>query len=217
MLIGRNARPKAFIKLPYKGCVVVQGPTYPQWIQKVKESWIGYQVIYSTWENADKSLYDESDIVIYNQIPTPAGVANLNFQKVSTINGFLKARELGWDRALKVRGDFSTTTADGLFKLFDNTKLNLHGYWNAGYIGDFFMEGSIDDILTLFDVPVSGPYPEWNLTKQLYTSGLNKNSHCISDKMEYNVADIRWEKLAYWFSVHVDSGHMTNKLPEKWG
>ena len=217
MLIGRNARQRAFIKPPYKGCVVVQGPTYSQWITKVKESWIGYQVIFSTWDNADRSLYDESDIVIYNPIPSDAGVNNLNYQKVSTINGFKKARELGWDRALKVRGDFSTTSADGLFELFDKTKLNLHGYWRHGYISDFFMEGSVDDILTLFDVPSSGPYPEWNITKQLYTSGLDKKSTCISDKLVVNVADIRWEKWAYWFSVHSDGVHITNILPQNWG
>ena len=216
MLIGRNARPKPFLRPPFKGCVVVQGPTYPQWIKMVKESWVGYQVIFSTWENADRSVYDESDIVIYNPIPTNAGVKNLNLQKVSTINGFLKAKELGWDRALKVRGDFSTTTADGLFSLFDKTKLNLHGYWN-GYINDFYMEGEIDDILTLFDVPESGPYPEWNLTKKLYDSGLNKKAYCIVNKLEYNAADIYWQPKQYWFSIHTGNGIVTDELPQNWG
>ena len=217
MLIGRNARKRAYIKPPFKGCVVVQGPTYSQWITKVKESWVGYQIIFSTWEGADKSLYDESDIVIYNPIPAKSGVNNLNLQKVSTINGFLKAKELGWNRALKVRGDFTTTSADGLFNLFDKDKLNLHGYWLGGYIGDFFMEGEVDDILTLFDVETGDQYPEWHLTKKLYESGLNKKSVCICDKLEYNTADIRWEKQAYWFSVHTDGVHITNVLPQKWG
>jgi hypothetical protein len=217
MLIGRNARQRAYVKPPFKGCVVVQGPTYPQWIQKVKDSWVGYQVIYSTWENADKSFYDESDIVVYNPIPSNSGVHNLNLQKVSTINGFLKARELGWQRALKVRGDFSTTTADGLFNLFDKNKLNIHGYWGS-YINDFYMEGEIDDIITLFDVPPDGAFPEWNLTNQLYASGLNKKTNCIVKKLIVDVADIRWEPKGYWFSVH--SVHnftdVTDVLPEKW-
>jgi hypothetical protein len=218
MLIGRNARKRAYIKPPFKGCVVVQGPTYSQWITKVKESWAGYQIIFSTWEGqADKSLYDETDIVIYNPMPACAGVKNLNLQKVSTINGFLKAKELGWKRALKVRGDFSTTSADGLFGLFDKTKLNLHGYWRSGYISDFFMEGEIDDVITLFETDnIDGEYPEWHLTKKLYESGLNKKSVCIVKKMSKGVADIYWEKLSYWFSQHTNNEDVTNVLPEKW-
>jgi hypothetical protein len=219
MLIGKNARRKAYIKPSFKGCVVVQGPTYPHWLQKVKESWEGYQIIFSTWEGADKGAYEESDIVIYNPIPPSAGVRNLNYQKVSTINGFLKAKELGWDRALKVRGDFNTTTADGLFELFDTTKLNLYGYWGS-YITDFFMEGEIDDIITLFETEgIDGQYPEWHLTKKLYTSGLNKKAVCVAKRLVENVCDIRWEPKEYWFSVHSNPnfGDVTNVLPEKWG
>ena len=224
MLIGKNARKRAFIRPSFKGCVVVQGPTYSQWITKVKESWVGYQVIFSTWEEqADKSLYDETDIVIYNPMPACAGVKNFNLQKVSTINGFLKAKELGWDRALKVRGDFSTTSADGLFELFDKTKLNLHGYWKYGhiangYISDFFMEGKIGDVITLFETDeVDLQFPEWHITKKLYESGLNKKSNCIVKKMSKGVSDIYWEKLSYWFSDHNSNGDVTDVLPEKWG
>ena len=216
MLIGRNARPKPFIRPPFKGCVVVQGQTYPNYVDLVRKSWEGYQIIFSTWDTTDKAYYKEDDIVIYNPVPSDKGVKNLNLQKISTINGFLKAKELGWDRALKSRSDFVTTTADGLFELFDRTKLNLHGYWN-GYINDFYMEGTIEDILTLFDVPAGGPYPEWNLTKQLYDSGLNKKAHCIVNGLEFNKADIRWERMGYWFSSHVGNGVCTAVLPEKWG
>lgn len=216
MLIGRNARPKPFIRPPFKGCVVVQGQTYPNYLDLVRKSWEGYQIIFSTWDTTDRAYYKEDDIVIYNPIPSDVGVKNLNLQKVSTINGFLKAKELGWDRALKSRSDFVTTTADGLFALFDRKKLNLHGYWN-GYINDFYMEGTIEDILTLFDVAPGGPYPEWNLTKQLYDSGLNKKAHCIVNGLEFNKADIRWERMGYWFSSHVGNGVCTAVLPESWG
>jgi hypothetical protein len=216
MLIGRNARNKPYITPPFKGCVVVQGPTYPQWIKEVKESWVGYQVIYSTWDNADRRLYDESDIVIYNPIPADVGVKNLNLQKVSTINGFLKAKELGWNRALKARSDFSTTTADGFFELFDKTKLNFHAYW-GGYVTDFYMEGEIDDIINLFEVDVSGQYPEWHITKKLYQSELNKKSVCIVNKLIRDKADIYWQPKQYWFSVHSTNNIVTDILPQTWG
>jgi hypothetical protein len=216
MLIGRNARPKAFVRPPFKGCVVVQGQTYPSYIDSVRRGWEGYQIIFSTWDTTDKSYYREDDIVIYNPVPSDCGTKNLNLQKISTINGFLKARELGWDRALKARSDFSTTTADGFFELFDRTKLNLHGYWD-GYINDFYMEGTIDDILTLFDVPISGPYPEWNLTKQLYDSKLNEKCCCMVNKLEFNKADIKWERMGYWFSSHIGNGVVRDVLPQNWG
>ena len=216
MLIGKNARKRPFIKLPFKGCVVVQGQTYPAYVDMVRDSWEGYQIIFSTWDNTDKTLYRESDIVIYNPIPSNTGTKNLNLQKISTINGFLKAKELGWDRALKVRSDFVTTTADGLFGLFDKTKLNLHGYWD-GYINDFYMEGEIDDIIILFEVGVDGNYPEWHLTKKLYDSGLNKKSQCIVKKLVKGISDIRWERAGYWFSSHNGNGVCTDVLPENWG
>ena len=216
MLIGRNARKPAYIKPPFKGCVVVQGQTYPKYVDFVRRGWDGYQIIFSTWDTTDRTYYKADDIVIYNPIPSDVGTKNLNLQKISTINGFLKAKELGWDRALKARSDFSTTTADGFFELFDKTKLNLHGYWH-GYINDFYMEGEIDDILTLFDVPPGGPYPEWNLTQKLYDSKLNEKSNCIVKKLEFDKADIKWERMGYWFSSHVGSSVVTDVLPEKWG
>ena len=216
MLIGKNARKRAFIKLPFKGCVVVQGQTYPDWLKEVREGWEGYQIIFSTWENADRSLYNESDIVIYNPIPTDCGTRNLNLQKVSTINGFLKAKELGWSRALKARSDFSTKVADGFFALFDMDKLNLHAYWD-GYVTDFFMEGEIDDIITLFDVPPAGPFPEWNITKQLYESKLNTKAVCILNKLKPNEADIVWLKTQCGLSAAIGNGVATDVLPEKWG
>jgi hypothetical protein len=215
MLIGRNARPKAYIKPPYKGCVVVQGPTHQQWLKLVRDSWDGYQIIFSTWENTDRGLYNESDIVIYNPIPSESGTSNLNLQKISTINGFLKAKELGWNRALKVRSDFSTKVADGFFGLFDTNKLNLHAYWN-GYVTDFFMEGEIDDIITLFEVPPTGPYPEWNITNQLYKSGLNTKAICILDRLKCDDADIVWLKTKAGLSAAIGNGLATHVLPEKW-
>ena len=215
MLIGKNARPKAYIKSPFKGCVVVQGQTYPNWLDEVRSSWEGYQIIFSTWIGTDTKYYKEDDIVIYNPIPSDKGVSNLNLQKISTINGFLKAKELGWTRALKVRSDFSTKTADGFFGLFDISKLNLHAYWN-GYVTDFFMEGEIDDIIMLFDVPTTGPYPEWNITNQLYKSGLNTKAVCILNKLKRDEADIVWLKTQTGLSAGVGNGIAKDVLPEKW-
>jgi hypothetical protein len=214
---------KIFDSMDYKGCVVVQGPTHSKFLDMIRFSWEGYQIIFSTWNTTNKRLYNKSDIVIYNPIPETAGVKNLNYQKVSTINGLLKAKELGWERALKVRSDMTTTTADGLFNLFDKSKLNLHGYWGPNskhsYITDFFMEGEIDDIINLFeDDSVVDKYPEWHLTKKLYDSGLNKKSVCVCKKLAKDVADIKWESRSYWFSLHAKPtfNNITDVLPVMW-
>ena len=79
MLIGKNNRKRASIKPPFKGCVVVQGQTYPMYVDLVRESWEGYQIIFSTWDNADKSNYREDDIVI----PTKQLVANFFDNNIS--------------------------------------------------------------------------------------------------------------------------------------
>ena len=69
MLIGRNARPRAFIKPNFKGCIVVQGPTYKDSVIKLKEICSDYQLIFSTWEGEDVANYEEGDIVLYNKKP----------------------------------------------------------------------------------------------------------------------------------------------------
>jgi len=35
--------------------------------------------------------------------------------------------------------------------------------------------------------------------------------------LEFDKADIKWERMGYWFSSHVGSSVVTDVLPEKWG
>ena len=61
------------------GCIVVQGVSKREYIEEIKRGWEGFQLIFSTWEDTDKSLYEEGDIVLYNPYPTDRGVANLDY------------------------------------------------------------------------------------------------------------------------------------------
>jgi hypothetical protein len=201
----------------YKGCVVVQGQSHPAIISQIKASWEGYQLIFSAWEGDDTSGYSEGDIVLLNKMPEERGVQNLNLQKISTINGLSTAKELGWKRALKIRSDMWVNNADGVMGLFKHKKLNLYG-WQVhrdGYIMDFFMEGECDDIITLFDVPPTGPYPEYNLTKQLYNSGLNRKVHMVCRDIS-DSANIYWWKHSYWMGVNAVQSQYSTKLPSVW-
>ena len=200
----------------YKGCIVVQGPTSPLALSKIRECWDGYQLIFSTWVNdINTSLYTKDDIVIYNEYPDSKGVMNLNYQKKTTIAGFELAKSMGWDRAVKWRSDFWTNNADGLYNLFDKNSLNLYAWVNhlEGYITDYFMEGEIDDVITLFDIIPEGPYPEYPLTKQFVTSKLYTKTHFICDGISDTI-NIHWETHNFWFTDAELGTTFHSKLPE---
>ena len=201
----------------YKGCVVIQGQIHSDIIQQIKISWEGYQLIFSSWEGSDLQAFSQGDIVILNTLPQHTGVQNLNLQKISTINGLRMAKDLGWNRALKIRSDMWVNDADGVMGIFNPKKLNLYGWHNhlEGYIMDFFMEGECDDIIKLFDVDVDGRYPEYILTKQLYNSGLNKKVHMVCKDVN-DSANIYWWKHNYWMGINSLQPTYTNNLPEVW-
>lgn len=106
---------------------------------------------------------------------------------------------------------------DRVMGLFKHKKLNLYGWHEHldGYIMDFFMEGECDDIITLFDVEADGPYPEYNLTKQLYNSGLNKKVHMVCREIS-DEANIYWWKRSYWMGVNAVQNQYKPKLPSVW-
>jgi len=188
----------------YKGCVVVQGPINIEALPKIKECFKGYQLIHSCWEGNDVTHFDDDDIVLINKMPNDSGPGNYLFQRESTLRGLDKAEELGWKRALKWRSDIWCTNADRLWDMFETNKLNLY-FWVehiTGYITDFFMEGEISDIKTLFssEVPTSRyTHPEFILTLMLFTSGLYNKTVFMGRKLGTE-CDIFCQKRGCWFS-----------------
>ena len=188
----------------YKGCVVVQGPINIEALPKIKECFRGYQLIHSCWEGNDTSLFDETDIVLINKIPNDSGPGNYLFQRENTLKGLDKAEELGWARALKWRSDMWCTNVDGLWDMFESDKLNLY-YWVehiSGYITDFFMEGDISDIKTLFSSEVPNyryKHTEFILTLMLFTTDLYRKTVFMGSKLNPN-CDVYWAKRKCWFS-----------------
>jgi hypothetical protein len=202
---------------PYIGCIVVQGQSNEAYIKEIKRGWAGFQIIFSTWEDTDTSLYEPNDIVIYNPYPKDRGVANLGYQKLSTQKGFLKARELGWDRAVKWRSDQWPKNGAEFYKLFDTTALNVYAWMNhsGGYICDYFVEGDIQSVIDLYEVPAHCQFPEKNLTQSLFEKGLNPNARCIVKgvKEECDMYSGKWEK---WFGDFSDSDLYTADIPKEW-
>lgn len=199
------------------GCIVVQGESKGEYIQSIKKGWEGFQIIFSTWEGTDTKLYNENDIVIYTPYPKERGVSNLGYQKVSTRNGFLKARELGWDRAVKWRSDQWPKNGKELYKLFSGEGLNLYAWMvhDVQYMNDYFMEGPIQSVIDLYDVSPECQYPEKNLTNSLFEKGLNRNARCVVKgvKGESDIYSGKWKK---WFGDFSESDLYTDRIPAVW-
>jgi hypothetical protein len=193
-------------------CIVIQGATHPQWLQTIKDGFKGYDVIYSTWEGTDRDLYDEWDIVLYN--PTPeAGVRNLNLQRVSSLNGFLKAKEMGFKRVLKWRSDFYCPNPKLFLETFEEDKINFYAWHRDNYVTDFFMEGDIDEMIELFTFQYWNalPYPEKAFTERLFELGLDKKV-AFNCKKIFEPNDIKWMKTNYWLSANTLDNDYRNKI-----
>lgn len=180
----------------------MQGLTYQNSINQIKECWKGYDVIYSTWKG-DEWMYSPDDMVIFSDIPKNPGVKNLLLQKESTIAGLKLAKELGYERALKWRSDMWTNNSDELIKLFHVDSYNTLCWVNhdGGYTTDYFMEDTIDNLLQVWDVNSDECFPERVLTKRIESLGwMNRINYIISDLTPE--VDVYWNKpgRAYWMS-----------------
>jgi len=202
----------------YKGCIVVQGSPNINYLSRIKETFSGYQLVHSCWEGDDVGMFDNDDIVVVSEKPDDFGNGNFYLQKKSTIEGMKRAKELGWNRALKWRSDMWCRNGDKLFEKFDEYSLNLY-YWVEkpnGYIMDFFMEGQCDDIITLFDTELSKEgynYPEFAITNTFFKNGLDKKAKFIG-KLINRECDIYWPKHKLWFSEHKKVNWFKDTLPD---
>ena len=201
----------------YIGCIVVQGVSKKEYIEEIKRGWEGFQIIFSTWEDTDTSLYEPDDIVLYNSYPADRGISNLACQSLSTRNGFQKAKELGWERAIKWRSDQWPKNGKQFYKLFADEGINLYAWiaHNGGYICDYFMEGSIESVMELFDVPPQGSFPEKNLTQSFFEKGLNRNARCILNGV-VGKSDVYSGKWDLWFEPFVNADVYTDSIPSTW-
>ena len=193
-------------------CIVVQGQTNAEYVKQIKESFKGYHIIFSTWEGTDRDIYDEWDVVLFNPIPADKGVANLNLQRVSSLKGFLKGKEMGFKRVLKWRSDFICASGEELFKLFPEDKLSFYAWHRDNYVTDFFMEGDIDEMINLFSFDgMNARFPEQAFTNRMFELGLASKAHFVcKDINESN--NIKWLKHDYWFSQNTLDNNYRNKI-----
>lgn len=159
-------------------------------------------VIFSTWKG-EEDKYTEQ-IVIFNDIPSDPGPMNFNYQIKSTYNGLLKAKELGFTHALKLRSDLVPTNVDEFIKLIDNDSMNFlcwhrhQVYPNCpGYLIDYLMSGPIDDMIKLWDIKdIFCVVPEVILTKNYIDNFSIKN-------INYFLKDINDKNNLFWIKRNI--------------
>jgi hypothetical protein len=152
--------------------IIVQGSSL--YVERLKQSLYGFNVIYSTWIG-EENKFSEADIVIFNDLPNFYGPANLNLQKITTMSGLRKAKEMGYKKALKLRSDIIPTNMNKFVDCLDNDAINflcwhLHEVYPGcpGYLVDYLMSGSVDDLLELWNIQDMSwcSVPEVFLTQQ---------------------------------------------------
>lgn len=195
-------------------CLVVQGPTISKNVSNIKKYWNNIPIVFSTWEGSDKTNYSDEDIVIYNKYPNQYGKKNLNLQLFSSINGFLKAKELGFKRVIKWRQDMYPSNSNSLLELFKLDSINFYAFMQHehGYVTDYFMEGSVDEMIELFNITnVNVPYPEYAFTQRVFELNLDKKINFVcNDLNEEN--DIFWISKNLWLSTNKKINRFTNKI-----
>ena len=167
-----------------KICLIIQGPSHYVDIIKQKYKDNNIQIIFSTWIG-EESKYDENDIVVFNKMPQERGVQNVMLQQLSTYNGLLKAKELGFENAIKIREDtYFTHLSLFLKNNIDYNKLNFLYFLDYHringpdknsnhykYFCDYIQISSVDNLLKMWDFKYEKvSYAEQLITKQVFNT-----------------------------------------------
>lgn len=186
-------------------CIIIQGPS--RYVTQLKENYGDLPIIWSTWVGEEGNYNPNTDKVVLSHQPQNRGVHNLNMQRISTVNGLDFAKKLGYEYAIKMRSDQFPTNPTEFVKLFDKNKvtfLSAHKGGGNPYLIDYYMGGSIDDLLELWDLKVDGwPFPERAITD----SAIKK----FKDKLSFTQGKMSLENDVYWISRKMTCKQMVDR------
>ncbi len=193
-----------------KICIVIQGPS--DYVHEQKNAWEETKVIFSTWEGSEDK-YSNEDTVIFNKVPVSGGVRNYELQRLSTYNGILLAKELGYEYVLKLRSDLIPTSGNKFLEILDLDLINflcwhdnhVHDEFH-GYFVDYLMFGKVEDLEKIWDSNYTQfNVPELSMTKQYFnlfdTSKLNFFLKSLNDTNE-----LIWKKNGINLSTYNSHG-----------
>jgi hypothetical protein len=195
----------------YSGAIIIQGQS--NYVTELKVAWKDYHLIWSTWKGTESS-YNADDVVIYNDMPHDTGTGNVALQQKTTLNGTLKAKELGFKRVLKWRNDMIPINAIEFINLFYKEGINMFYFYNGNgykYFVDYFMEGTVEDIYNMWSFDnIHPPFAESALTDNIKIKNL-KNINFVGKKITNN-NDILWLKKNIKLSTYVNWGSFMEKI-----
>jgi hypothetical protein len=200
-----------------KICIVIQGPS--DYVHEQKNAWEETKVIFSTWEGSEDK-YSNEDTVIFNKVPVSGGVRNYELQRLSTYNGILLAKELGYEYVLKLRSDLIPTSGNKFLEILNLDSINflcwhdnhVHDEFH-GYFVDYLMFGKVEDLEKIWDSNYTQfNVPELSMTKQYFnlfdTSKLNFFLKSLNDTNE-----LIWKKNGINLSTYNShGGYRTDKF-----
>jgi len=176
--------------------IVIQGPT--SHLQQQKQVWKDFSILFSTWKGCE-SFYNDDDNVIFNNFPLEPGPANFWLQQHSTMNGLLKAKDLGYQYCLKLRSDLIPTNPHKFLSCLDKEKLNFLCWHNhevypkcSGYFVDYLMAGPLDILINLWDIKkIFCSVPEIMLTA-------NFIKKCNNTDINYFLHNLNLDNDLFW-------------------
>ena len=182
-----------------KRVIIIQGPS--SHVNEQKKSWIGYDVIWSTWVG-EESKYEVNDLTIFNSLPSEPGVQNIALQQKTTLEGIKKAKELGYERVLKWRSDLIPNNPKKLLELFDDDSLNfLAWHDDAKYFVDYIIEGKINEVYDCWDIPTLYAHCSEKITTDNILNRGFKNFNFICDGLD-SENEIYWSKYNVFLSTY---------------
>lgn len=205
--------------------IILQGPICTRdnytlnTIKYYKKMYPCSTIILSTWKGENQDAIDEikdlGTVVILNDDVLNPGVVNTNRQKHTTLNGIIKAKELGLQYVAKTRTDQCLRrphVLDFMINLlevfppentFQKKRIITLPTICAGDVfypytfGDYFFFGTVDDMKTLWDFP-----DDVNPERPILESKRQQSEFCNEGTMIRNYLNLIGAKCDYSIEDH---------------
>lgn len=177
-----DSRNACYLEQSQKFAIVLQGPIYTNddftlnTIRFYKSMYPSAAIVVSTWDDENdkilSKLSENGAIVVKSHKPDYSGNGNVNYQIVNSLSGLVKARELGYEYAVKTRTDqrickeYVFCSIFSMLKSFppaDNSgqkqriaalAVNYGNMFTPYFISDFLYMGRTKDVIDVFSLPL---------------------------------------------------------------
>jgi len=175
-----------------KYCLILGGPIYEKSIKFIELMCKNVPTIITTWDDEPLEkillLKKISIDIVLNKKPLYNGNQNINCANFSLVNGFKRAKDLGYLNVLRFRTDLYSPEIKLLCKIFSKTNLNKLSslcwfnhfveYSPYGYIMDHVMYGPVDLMIKYRNV-------EQKIGDNTHTEAFLQNNYFMKTNVTY--------------------------------